>query len=181
MINWTLGSNYKGSRLLKLQGKKLSLFLEMKSFFTSLITNKWCYMLISDKRWSVQKLIFNKEPSSTLIYSQNSLTPGHFEAPNGKDIQKMRRLNVNLNGIVLCLMERIFTKHDGCHIQKTFLGYRRLSCMCKGYFWKWRNRKISIARVTWHLDAPPNGMLEFFFYTAGVYCMYLVYIIVCHI
>ena len=74
----------------------------------------------------------------------------------------MRRLNVNLNGIVLCLMERIFTKRDGCHIQKTFLGLRRRCCMCKGYFGEWRNRKISIARVTWHLDAPPNGMLEFF-------------------
>ena len=54
--------------------------------------------------------------------------------PNGKDIQKMRRLNVNLNGIVLCLMERIFTKRDSYHIQKTFLGLRRLCCMCKGYF-----------------------------------------------
>ena len=81
-----------------------------------------------------KKMIFNKEPSSPLINSSDSLTPGHFEAPNGKDIQKMRRLNVNLNGIVLCLMERIFTKRDSYHIQKTFLGLRRLSCMCKGYF-----------------------------------------------
>ena len=122
------------------------------------------------KKWSLTK---------SQVHRWSILTQGHFEAPNGKDIQKMRRLDVNLNGIVLCLMERIFTKRDGCHIQKTFLGLRRRCCMCKGYFGEWRNRKISIARVTWHLDAPPNGMLEFFFFTAGVYCVYLVYIIVC--
>ena len=33
----------------------------------------------------------------------------------------MWRLDVNLNVIVLCLMEGIFTKCDGYHIQRTFL------------------------------------------------------------
>ena len=42
-------------------------------------------------------------------------------APNGRDIQKIWRHNVNLNVIVLCLMEGIFTKCDGYLIQRTFL------------------------------------------------------------
>ena len=83
-------------------------------------------------------------------------------APNGRDIQKIWRHNVNLNVIVLCLMEGIFTKCDGYLIQRTFLVPPRGAGVIFSRGEREWNRKISIAGVTWHLDAQPNGMLRIF-------------------
>ena len=62
-------------------------------------------------------------------------------------------------------MEGIFTKCDGYHIQRTFLVVLRGAEVIfngQGGGRRERNRKISIAGVTWHLDAQPNGMLRIF-------------------
>ena len=55
----------------------------------------------------------------------------------------MWRLNVNLNVIALCLMGGIFTKCDGYHTQRTFLGVQHVGLVQFFSGGEW-DRKISV-------------------------------------
>ena len=112
------------------------------------------------------------------LWQRNSLLLRRCWSPKG-EVQRWPSLKNLAQSIFSRLMEGIFRRCEfKCNCALPNGGYihqmRRLShtkdfsgaaAWCRGYFQQgereW-NRKISIAGVTWHLDAQPNGMLWIF-------------------